>query len=440
MQVSFGSRIGFLLALVGSAIGLGNIWKFPYLAGQNGGGVFVLFYLLCVFFVAIPLLIAEISMGKSTCKPGQLGIPQLTGKPWTKFLGWVPLITSFFVMSFYSVVSGWVLCYLVQSILVIFGKDVNLVGYFNNLLLNFWELTAYHLVFMLFNMWILWRNVRKGIERFCVWMMPLLGVIIIALLGFAIFEGDILGSLAFMFEPRLHEFHPDAIKTALGHAFFSVGIGFGIALTYGAYLKKGEPTAQDCLWVGLSDTAIALLMGIIIFSFTTQFGVKPSAGPTLIFDTLPGIFALMPFGKFVSVIFYFGVFIACVTSSISILEVMVFSLNGEAGESKRHNSVLKAGSAAFLLGIVSVLSFNHWSEWTWWRGTAFDNLDFFSSNILLPLFGFTVTVVFVRYLYEGKLLESFVPSERHLLPGLRWVLKWISLPVMLIVFFTLIFF
>lgn len=440
MHTTFGSRIGFLLALVGSAIGLGNIWKFPYLAGQNGGGVFVLFYLICVFFVAIPLLIAEISVGKSTNRPGQITLPFLTGKRWTEYVGWIPLLTSFLVMSFYSVVSGWVLCYLVQSVFVLFGKNVDLVGYFSNLLSNFWELLIYHLVFMILNAFVVWRDIRRGIERFCKWVMPLLGVSIVALLVFSYFEGDMWSSMVFLFEPRWNEFHPDSIKTALGHAFFSVGIGFGIALTYGAYLRKEEPTAHDSLWVGVADTLVALTMAVVIFSFTTQFNIQPSAGPTLMFDTLPKVFKIMPYGDIVSFIFYFGVFIACITSSISILEVMVFSLNGEKGDAKRKSSVIIASGAAFLLGIVSILSFNYWSEFKWWRGTPFDNLDFFSSNVLLPIFGFTVTVIFIRYLYRGPLLESFVERERKLLPGLHWVLKWFSLPVMIIVFITLIFF
>jgi len=440
MQSSFSSRMGFLLALIGSAIGLGNIWKFPYLAGQNGGGVFVLFYLICVFLVAIPLLIAEISIGKSTNKPGQISLPLLTGLNWLKGVGWIPLITCLLILSFYSVVSGWVLCYFIQSLLVLFGKSVDLVGYFGALLKSPWELLAYHFLFISINAAIVWRHVQKGIERFCKWVMPLLFLIMGALLIFAYFEGDLWGSLVFMFEPRWHEFHPDSVKTALGHAFFSVGIGFGIALTYGAYLKKEEPTAHDCLWVGLADTGVALLMAIIIFSFTQRFGVSPAQGPTLIFDTLPGIFKVMPFGNIVSSVFYFGVFIACITSSISILEVMVFSLNGEKGESRRKRSVLIASCSTFLLGIISVLSFNTWSHLKWWRGTPFDNIDFFSSNILLPLFGFSITVIFVKYLYKGPLVESFIPSEQPLLRSLRWILKWISLPVMLVIFIFLIFF
>ncbi len=437
MRSTFGTRIGFLLALIGSAVGLGNIWKFPYLAGQNGGGYFVLFYLICIFLVAIPLLIAEMSVGKGSNQPPNLALLEITGSKLMGWLGWIPFVTCWIIMSFYSVISGWVLCYLIQSTFALLGYEVNLASYFATLNASPWELLAYHLAIMVINMLILLKGIKNGIERFCLFMMPILGLILIGLFYFAYAKGDMSKSIEFMFAFRGSEFHVDDIRTALGHAFFSIGIGFGIALTYGAYLKKEVPIVRSAIWVGLCDTLIALAMGVVIFSFTEKFGVSPAAGPTLIFDVLPNIFKLMPGGTIVSFLFYLAVFIACLTSSISVMEVMIFTLCGERQESHRTRATIISTVLIALLGVVTVLSMNLWSHIKWWRGTPFDNLDYISSNILLPFFGMLTAIVFVCALFRDPIYQGFIERERLWLPYLKKVLIFLSIPVMTIVLISL---
>ena len=390
----WGSSLAFVIAAAGSAIGLGNIWKFPYITGVYGGGAFVLIYLVTIAAVGLPLMVAEIMIGKHTQRSPASAIRMLrgSGSPWM-IVGVLSIVAAFVILSYYSVVAGWTLHYLFLSLKADFaGKDPDTIYqmfadlYVNGPLNVFW-----HFVMMIFTTLIVYRGIKGGIERSTKILMPaLLGILIILLMNSMFSEGAGPG-LRFLFSPDFSKLSPKAVLEAVGHGFFTLSLGMGAMITYGSYLKKEGDIARPAMAIVAFDTVIALLAGMVIFPIVFAYGFEPGAGPGLVFRTLPVVFSRMPGGTFMAILFFLLLFLAALTSAISLLEVVISYLV-DSGKLKRHQAAIVSGAAIFSLGILSALSggpFSH-IKVPFIGKNLFDSFDYLATNWILPLGGILI--------------------------------------------------
>ena len=398
------SRLAFIMAAAGSAVGLGNIWKFPYITGENGGGAFVLVYLACIFLIGVPVLIAEIMLGR---RGGQSPIATMrtltqtegTAKGW-RIIGWNGVVASFLVLSFYAVIGGWALVYIGKAAVGMFvGADAEAIGgQFNNLLANPWELLLWHSVFMAIVVFIVARGIRSGLEKAVGILMPMLFLLLIVMVIYAMNSGSFGRAVEFMFSPDFSRLTTEGVLIALGHAAFTLSIGIGVLMAYGSYLPKNINIARTAMTIAVLDTGVALLAGLAIFPLVFANGLEPGAGPGLIFVTLPLAFGQMGGGIIFGTLFFALLLVAAITSAISMLEPVVEWLEEHKGAS-RLKSALGGGIAVWFIGIGTVLSFNVWGEvyplgfMGFFEGkTVFDLLDFLVSNVLMPLGGMAIAL------------------------------------------------
>jgi len=391
------SRLAFILAVSGSAVGLGNIWKFPYIAGQNGGGAFVLVYLLCVFGVGLPIMMSEVLLGRRgrrnpVATMGLLGEEESGTSLW-KIVGVSGAVAGFLILSFYSVIAGWTVAYIIKSLFGEFaGADAAMVGEsFGALTGSVQESGFWHTLFIGATIVLVALGVERGIERAVKFMMPALLVLLLVLLGYSMNMGEFEKGFAFMFEPDFSKLSPQMILAAMGQAFFTLSIGMGAVMAYGAYLPQEASIVKTSFAVVCADTAIAILAGLVIFPIVFANGLDPTSGPGLIFQTLPLAFGQMPGGLFFATLFFVLLSFAALTSAISLMEPAVVWLM-EAKDFGRPVAASVVGLVIWALGFLTVLSFNRLSGFTFLKGTFFDNLDFLTSNIMLPLGGLAITV------------------------------------------------
>lgn len=390
------SRWAFFLVTIGSAVGLGNIWKFPYMTGKNGGSAFVLVYLACIFAIGVPLLIAELMLGRRgqgnpVATMGTLAREAGTNKLW-KVLGLMGIIGALLIFSFYSVVAGWILDYSVQAINGFAGTTPEIAGKrFESLLASPATLIGWHSLFMLMTGFIVVRGVTSGIEAANKIMMPSLFLIVLVLLAYGIFAADMVGALKFMFHFNAKEISASVVLSAMGHAFFTLSLGMGAIMTYGSYLDRGTPIVRTCLHIALADTAIALLAGLAIFAIVFANGQAPAAGPGLILQTLPIAFAQMPMGHIIGILFFLLVLFAAWTSSISLLEPFVSYITERFNMSRTQATWVTCG-AVWLLGIAVCLSFNSWENVKFFGLGIFDLLDAVTSKLIMPLSGLLIAI------------------------------------------------
>ena len=393
------SRLAFILAVSGSAVGLGNIWKFPYITGVNGGGAFVLIYLLCILAIGFPIMISEIMLGRRGRRNPITSMELLgreeTGSGVWKFVGVIGLVAGFLILSFYSVIAGWTLNYFILSLKGTFtgllAPDVNQV--FDNLNQSFSTQLIFHTIFMAVTILIIAKGIRQGLERVVIVLMPALFFILIILLFYVISQGNISEGFTFMFRPDFTKIDGNSVLAAMGHAFFTLSLGMGCVVAYGAYLPKQESIFKTTVAIILCDTLIALVAGLVVFSIVFDNNLDPSqiAGAGLIFKTLPVAFGQMPSGIFFGSIFFVLLGFAALTSAISLLEPSVAWMM-ERKNLSRGLSAIIMGTIIWALGLFTVLSGNELSDFTFWKGTLFDNFDHLASNILLPTSGFLFTV------------------------------------------------
>lgn len=420
-------RLAFILAASGSAVGLGNIWKFPYIAGVNGGGAFVLLYLLCIAAVGIPIFIAELYIGQSTQKNAVEAFDH-DGKrsPW-RSIGWLGVLSAFLILSFYSVVGGWVLDFLTRSISGEFltQSDDQIAATLGNLFGDPIRQIFWHLIFMCLSVFIVVGGVKAGLERANKILMPSL---ILMLLGLLVYSFNLDGfgkSLEFLFSPDASRLEAAGILEAVGHAFFTLSLGMGAIITYGSYLQKREQIAKTAILVGFMDTAIALVAGLVIFSVVFTFGFEPSAGPGLMFKTLPMLFVKLPGAQFVSIIFFLLITFAALTSAVSLLEVVV-SYWTDTHKVSRLKTTLVAGVIIFGMGILSALSTNELSEFTIAGNTFFDLFDKLTSQYFLPLGGLFIALYFGWVLGPKAVEHAIGPKARWAAAGLLWSARIIA--------------
>ncbi len=417
------TRMGFILAASGSAVGLGNVWKFPYIAGQNGGGAFVLVYLLCIALVGLPIMLAEFTVGRKTNLNPVGAFQQLKpGTPWVG-IGFMGVLAGFLILSFYGVVGGWTLAYVVKSLthsMDQFTSPTEAGTFFGGFIANTGQVILYHALFMGLTMAIVIKGVHGGIEKACDILMPTLVIMLVILMIRALTLDGAMDGLKFYLYPDFSKITPQVVLVAMGQAFFSLSLGMGAMLTYGSYLPAKENLTSATLYVVLFDTLIALLVGMVIFPAVFAMGLEPTGGPGLVFSVLPAVFADMPFGWIASVIFFGLLAIAALTSAISLLEVVAaYFIDQKKWERKK--AVLVMGGVIFALGIPSGLSEGLLKDFKLFGMTFFENIDNIATNYLLPLGGM-LTAIFVGWIWGTKPAHQEI--ERHETP-FHWRAYWV---------------
>ena len=437
----------FILASIGSAVGLSNIWKFTYLAGENGGGTFVLVYLISLLLMGIPILGAELMIGRRGGKSMVGSLEVLIKRDglhprWTLF-GWVSMIGVFLILSFYSVIAGWTLDYTVTSFAGMLNNldAASAVNFYNELLDSPIRMMIGQGVFVIATAWIVALGVQDGLERSLSWMMPALFVILGALVVYAMFTGEFLQAVRFMFSPDFSKFTPATVLAAFGQAFFSLGIGVGVMLTYGAYMPRTSHVLRSAAIIAFSDGLASMLAGLAIFPIVFQYGLSPAEGPGLIFMTLPIAFSEMPGGGFVGALFFLLLFVAALTSSISLLESVVAHIVETTRYTRKLISIV-AGVLLWVIGLGTVFSFNLWKNFTPLafgplRGrTIFGLLDYFGSNLLMPVGGILMAVIAGWLLPKAVINEELLhPKPMHLAVWL-FLIRFVAPAAVLMIFFS----
>ena len=408
----WGSRFGFILAASGSAIGLGNIWKFPYIVGENGGGAFVLIYLICIFIIGTPIMLAEFTLGRKTNLNPVGAFNYL--KPNSAFtgIGYMGVLAGFLILSFYGVVGGWTFAYVVKSVtgsVLSFTSPKEAGVFFGNFISSTGEALFYHALFMGLCITIVLRGVHSGIERACEILMPTLVLFLFILMIRSLTLDGAMEGVGFYLNPDFSKISVNTVLIALGQAFFSLSLGMGCMITYGSYLSEKENLISSTVYVVMFDTLIALLVGMVIFPAVFSMGLEPTEGPSLVFSVLPTVFTSMPMGHVVSIIFFTLLAIAAITSGISLLEVVVAYFIDQRGW-QRKKAVIIVGSSIFAFGIPSGLSFGAMAELKLMGMTFFDHVDNIASNYLLPLGGM-LTAIFVGWIWGTN--NAYVEIEKH---------------------------
>ena len=421
------SRWLFILAAAGSAVGLGNIWKFPYITGENGGGAFVLVYLLCIALIGVPVMIAEVLLGRTGRQSPintmtAIAKDQQVNPAWAG-IGWMGALSGFLILSFYSVIAGWALNYVCTTAMgVLDGVSAAQSGEtFSALLASPLTLLFWHSAFMFLTLAIVSRGVNKGLESAIKLLMPMLFALLALLLAYAFTLEGFWQGFDFLFSFDFNKLSSDGVIEALGHAFFTLSLGMGAIMAYGAYMPANVSIGKTVLLVGLLDTLVALVAGLIIFAIVFSNGLEPSAGPGLLFQTLPVAFGQMPFGTLVGSLFFILVAFAAWSSSISLAEPVVAWAVESLGMSRMRAAIV-VGLVAWVLGLGTILSFNLWSDVTLFGKTIFATLDFLTANILLPLGGLLIAV-FVGW----RMKASDVQTEADMGSGVLYALWRVTL-------------
>lgn len=403
---SWSGSFGFILAAVGSAVGLGNIWRFSYVAGENGGAAFVLVYLGCVLAIGIPVMLAELLIGRHTQRDVVGSFRALRPHSAWALTGWLPAASAFVVLSYYTVVGGWVLHYIVLSLMDSFaGQSPEAIGgLFSGLTTSSLTQIWWHTVFMLITLVVVVRGVAGGLERGNKIMMPLLFVMLCGLLVYAVQTDGTQEAIAFLLNPRWDQLTARAVLAAMGQALFSLGIAGGVIVTYGSYLTKGTDVVRPAFYIAAGDTLVALLSGFLIFPLVFTFQLEPTEGPGLIFQTLPITFAQLPGGQLLSLVFFVLLSFAAVSSAISLLEVVVAYGIDERGWSRTRATWI-IGGVIFLCGIPSALSEQ-------FLGLA----DRIVSNYMLPVGGLLTAV------FTGWILSQTVRRQEFMAGGVSQIM------------------
>lgn len=417
------SRIGFILAAAGSAVGLGNIWKFPYITGEYGGGAFVIIYLLCILFIGLTVFIAESLIGQnSQANVASSFVDTSKSKnPKWKFASFM-VFSGLIILSFYSVVLGWILKYIFISISDLPTTSAIAADTFNNLVSkDILTQIFFHTIISLSVIWIVLKGIKDGIEKINLILMPLLAIILFGLFIYALTLDSFSKSLEFMFYADWSKINSDAFLAALGQAFFTLSLGIGTIITYSASLPKDENIIKSSVLVALVDTIIALIAGLIIFAFLFEAGSQSAAGPGLVFISLPVIFEQWgTLGNVVAVSFFIALIFAGITSAVSMIEpVLMFFI--ERFNMTRRKATIMCGSIFYLLGIVALLSMSssYGAQLTFFNKNAFDWMDYLTSSIMMPLAAF-ITCIFMGYFVDRKLIEGIFLKHTSILVFNIW--------------------
>jgi NSS family neurotransmitter:Na+ symporter len=431
VHVQWSSRLAFILAASGSAIGLGNIWKFPYLAGENGGGAFVLIYLLCVALIGIPIMMAETLLGRCGRQSPintmlTLAEAAQASRFW-HYTGWLGVVSGFLILSYYSVIAGWSMAY-------IFKMNSGLFAHINpdhaSRLFEEFRTDAqlqiiWHSLFMLITMLIVSRGVSGGLEKGTRYMMPALFVMLVLLVGYAMHSEGFGQGAGFLFRPDFGKLNGESVLTAMGQAFFSLGLGMGSIMVYGSYLPSHVSIAKSTLFVAIADTLVALLAGLAIFPIVFDNQLEPAMGPGLVFQTLPIAFSSMPAGSSFGVLFFILLFFAALTSAIAMIEPAVAWLTENRGID-RLSACWWSGLTCWAFGLGTVFSFSDGSRLTLFGKNFFEFVDFLTADILLPTGGLLVAIFAGWILQRKDTEEELEMGEGPGYPVWRFLVRYIA--------------
>ena len=433
------STWGFILATTGAAVGLGKLWKFPYIAGSNGGGAFVLVYLLCIVLIGLPLLITELTLGRAGRQNPintmeDIAVRSNRRKEW-KYIGALCIIAGLLVLSFYSVIAGWGLHYIFEAAMGHFknatAQEINTL--FTSFVENPYRLLTFHTIIMMTTIGMVMFGVEKGIERALRFLFPCVLIILLILVLYSAYSGAFKESIIFLFKPDFHALTANGVLIALGQAFFTLSLAFGTIMMYGAYVPRNVSIPKTSLIVASGDTLIALLAGMAIFPIVFAYGLSPDSGPGLIFLTLPISFGSMPFGSFFATLFFIMLVFAALTTTVSFLEPITATLI-EKIKISRTRATLIAGTGVWLFGFISVFSFNIWSGFTIFGLTLFDALDYLTSSIMLPLGGLSIAIFTGWRMKKALLIDELNIGKRFLFRGWYFCVRYIA-PIAIIVIF-----
>lgn len=420
------SRWMFILAAAGSAVGLGNIWRFPFIAGDNGGGAFILVYLLCIFLIGIPIMMAEVLMGREVRKSPINSLRKLVAiskaSPAWVLIGWMGVAAGFFILSFYAVIAGWAMDYVLVTAQGTFVgvTSEGASAAFDSFLQSPLQLIFWQTLFMALTVWIVARGVSGGLELAIRVLMPLLFLLLLVMLGYALTTGSFGEAASFMFRFDWERMGVDAVLAAMGQAFFTLSLGMGAIMAYGAYVPNNASVPGTVTIIALLDTVVAIAAGLVIFSIVFANGLEPGQGPGLMFITLPLAFGQMPMGTLFGTVFFLLVSFAALTSAISLLEPAIAFLVEEYN-AVRSRVAISLGVITWILGLGTVFSFNLWADvHLLGERTFFDLLDFVTNNLMLPLGGLLIGL-FVGWVLPRKLLV-----EQLEMPAL-WLNLWLLL-------------
>lgn len=437
---TWGSRFGFIMAAVGSSVGLGNFWRFPYTAGENGGGAFILVYLICVVCIGLPILMAEYAMGRKSGHSAVEGIQSLAraeGKTenWG-VAGWVGSLTAFLILSFYMVISGWLLAFTLQAPTGAF-ENITADGSFANFVdtvSNRGYMMLLLVVFIAANVFVVGRGVKGGIERAASILMPAFFTMLLAVVIYAVTQGDFAKTVSFIFQPKWEDVSFATFLAAIGQAFFSIGVGVGLMLTYGAYLSQDTNIPRSSFIVAGSDTLVALIAGFAIFPIVFMAGLDPAGGPALFFISLPVAFGEVPGGGIIATIFFALALFAAFTSSISLLEVGVSWLEERHGV-HRMGAAMGLGFLLLMIGAGYVFSTNPVYETSFDVATGertdtlvnlstayLDFMDNMTEGLLLPLGGL-LTAVFAGWVLSREVLRTEL-GDGDIMNVWRFMMRW----------------
>ena len=445
------SRWIFILAATGSAVGLGNIWRFPYLTGENGGGAFVLVYLFCVVMMGIPIMMAEILLGRRGRKSPvntmhTLAAEEGLNSNWY-LLGWLGVVAGFIILSYYSVIAGWTIAFIFKTGMGDFiGSNADqTTAIFSELISNPVVLLFWHTIFMFLTIYVVSRGVKSGLEQAVKFLMPALFILLLIMVAYAMSTEKFFDGLSYLFIPDFgsladKNLFSDVFLPALGQAFFSLSIGMGAIMIYGSYLSKESSITFNCFVIALADTSVAILAGVAIFPIVFTYGLEPSGGPGLIFISLPIAFGQMPFGTFFGSLFFILLMFAAWTSSISLLEPAVSWLV-ENRNMTRIKAAYMAGFIAWFLGLLTVLSFNHWAFEFTFAGTIkenglFDIFDILTSNIMLPLGGVLIVIFTSWLMSRSTTIDELGVGDKNIYKIWRFIVRYIAPLGVIIIFFN----
>ena len=438
---SFGSRFGALVAMAGSAVGLGNLWRFPYLVGENGGAAFIIVYVILSFMICLPIFISEFVVGRRSQKNAYAAFRDLSGGSAWRWVGLFTVVVPLVVLSYYCVIGGWSIDYFLKALTFSFtGSESQsaMNTMFNDLVTSVWTPLICHTGFLLATVLIVMVGIKDGIEKFSKIMMPVLFFIVISIAIYSVTLPGAKAGLDYLFNPDFSKIDAKACAAALGQAFFSLSLGFGTIMTYASYVDKKENALFQSTATAASDLTFALIAGIAIMPAVFAFGINPQSGPGLVFETLPYVFGQMPAGGFVAILFFLALLVAALTSSISMLEVAVAFLVEEKGMS-RIAACMPLFVVCLVIGALCSLSFGPLSDFKIAGRTIFDFFDHLSSNILMTL-GSLLTVLFVGWrLKKTDVYDEFTNggtlSRNAKLFGVLWFLIRYVCPLAIIAIF-----
>jgi len=443
---TWSSRTAFLLAAIGAAVGLGNIWRFPYLAGEYGGSAFVLVYILCIAAVGIPILIAELMMGRRG-RMSPIGTMTVlaeeagASRHWRK-AGWLAVITIFLAGTFYYVVASWVLAYVLLAVEGAFdgidGDGARTL--FSALMDDPLRLSLWFGIFMAMTIFVVASGIRDGLERAVKFLMPSLFVLLLVMVAYAAYVGDFGRGFSFLFQFDVSKITPSVVLAAIGQAFFTLGIAQAVMITYAAYIPSHVRLPQAALVIAGADLLVAILAALMIFPIVFAYGLEPGSGPGLIFETLPIAFGQMPGGRLFGTLFFVLVGIAALTSTISGVEPIVSWAEEQRGWNRRRVSIL-VGLAIWLVGLASVFSLNIWKGFTpldmfaAFRGkTIFDLVEYLTVNIMMPLNGLLIAVFAGWLMSKTAILDELALQDGKAYRSLRFLLRFVA-PVAVVAIF-----